>query len=89
MDISPFKLINYTSQKSKTVYPIYCVKFCPYTDDLIFAAAILNKVDIYQIKDGDKIMKLRTFEAKKDEYFYALDWTVDDKTDEILLIGGG
>jgi hypothetical protein len=71
------------------VLPIYCVKFCPYSEELIFAAAILNKVEIFKINNGGSIVKLRTFEAKKDEYFYAFDWTIDHKTDEIMIIGGG
>ncbi|CAG9803336.1 unnamed protein product [Chironomus riparius] len=87
--ISPYKLNNYTGQTLKYKLPIYCVKFCPFTDENIFAAAFLNKVEIYKIRDDDSIVKMRTFEAEKHEYFYALDWTIDEKTDEIVLIGAG
>ena len=88
-DISPYKLNSYTGQTNRNKLPIYCVKFCPYTDEYIFAAAVLNKVEIYKIGDGGSMIKLRTVEAEKHEYFYAFDWTIDKKTDEIILIGAG
>lgn len=86
---SPFLLNDFMCNKSRKQLPIYCVKFCPYTSDYIFAAAILNKVEIYKINDEEKMIKVRTFEANRDEYFYSLDWTIDTKNNEILLIGAG
>ncbi|XP_070495714.1 uncharacterized protein [Chironomus tepperi] len=87
--ISPYKLSESMCRETTKQHQIYCVKFCPYTDEYIFAAAILNKVEIFKINDGDSMTKMRTFEAKKEEYFYALSWTINKKTDEIVLIGGG
>ena len=90
MDASlPFKLIDYKSRSQRKTNAIYCVKFCPYSEEFLFAAAVLNKIEIYNINENGKIGVLKTFVAAKDEYFYALDWTFDTKSSEIILIGGG
>lgn len=84
-----YKLCDYSRRSKREGCPIYCIKFCQFLDNNVFAIGVLNTIEIHEINNA-KVTLLKTFQAaKKDEYFYALDWSFERKENEVMLIAGG
>lgn len=86
------ELLNSSSRIKNKDSPVYCVKFCPFAEQNIFAAVILNRVEIHEIKkEGSKnsLKLVKSYVLQKKDELYALDWSLNKETNEVILIAGG
>lgn len=82
-----FNFLTSSNRCSKKKLPVYCIKFCPFVQKNVFAAGVSNRVEIHKIVN-DKLILQKIYEIKSDEYLYALDWSLVDEVEAILIAGG-